>query len=143
MTKEINFDMDGTIVDFYGVPNWLDSLNASDTHPYEVAAPLVNMNSLARILNRLQRNGYTINIISWTSKCGTAEFNTQVAEAKRVWLHKHLASVHFDHINIIPYGTPKQNYGRGILFDDEKPNRDNWNGVAYDVNNIIEILKSL
>ena len=33
--------------------------------------------------------------------------------------------------------------GNGILFDDEKQNRENWSGTAYDVDNILEILKSL
>ena len=28
----INFDMDGTIADFYGVENWLDYLMEEDTH---------------------------------------------------------------------------------------------------------------
>lgn len=68
MIKEINFDMDGTIANLYGVENWLDYLMAKDTTPYEVAKPLVNLSSLARILNRLQRNGYTIGIISWLAK---------------------------------------------------------------------------
>ena len=28
-------------------------------------------------------------------------------------------------------------------FDDEQKNRENWTGRAYDVNNIMEILKGL
>ena len=31
----------------------------------------------------------------------------------------------------------------GILFDDEEPNRNEWKGKAFDVNNIIEILKGI
>ena len=31
----------------------------------------------------------------------------------------------------------------GILFADEEPNRNEWKGIAYDVNNIIEILKGI
>ena len=31
----------------------------------------------------------------------------------------------------------------GILFDDEERNRNEWNGTAFDVDNIIEILKAL
>ena len=68
--RTINFDMDGTIADLYGVANWLDFLIAEDATPYVVAKPLVNMQVLSRLLNKLQRNGYTINIISWTSKNG-------------------------------------------------------------------------
>ena len=146
MTTTIFFDMDGTIADLYGVNNWLDYLLASDTLPYEVAKPLVKLNSLARILNRLQRNGYKIGIISWLSKSGSDEYNNAVAEVKKDWLRKHLASVKFDEIHIVNYGTPKQMFAKtadDILFDDEKPNRDNWTGKAFDVDEIIEILKGI
>ena len=143
MIRQINFDMDGTLVDFYGVENWLDYLIAEDVTPYAVARPLINMNSLARVLNRLQHNGYKICIISWTSKCGSDEYNKHVTEIKRKWLAKHLASVQFDEINIVKYGTPKYTIGSGILFDDEEPNRNMWGDGAYDVQNIIEILKGL
>ena len=146
MTTTIFFDMDGTIADLYGVNNWLDYLLASDTLPYEIAKPLVKLNSLARILNRLQRNGYKIGIISWLSKSGSDEYNKAVAEVKKNWLRKHLASVKFDEIHIVNYGTPKQMFARtenDILFDDEEQNRNNWTGKAFDVNAIIEILKGI
>jgi hypothetical protein len=146
MAKAIYFDMDGTIADFYGVPNWLRYLNESDPYPYEVAKPLLNMNLLARLLNRLQREGWHIGIVSWTSKTGSLVFNSTTSYAKRNWLHRHLHSVNWDEIRIIPYGTPKQTavqFPEGILFDDEAPNRESWEGTAYDVENIIEILKGL
>lgn len=145
--KAIYFDMDGTIANFYDVPNWLDFLIASDPTPYRVAKPLVNMNSLARLLNRLRARGYHIGIVSWTSKSGTDEFNEAIKVAKLKWLDRHLHSVTWDEIEIIPYGFPKQKAVRyaseGILFDDEAPNRNNWTGTAYDVENILEILKGL
>ena len=146
MATTIYFDMDGTIADLYGVENWLDYLLASNTLPYEVAKPLLRLNALARILNRLQREGYHIGIISWLSKSGTDEYNNAVAEVKRDWLKKHLASVSFDEIHIVKYGTPKQMFAKttnDILFDDEKPNRDNWTGKAFDVDAILEILKGI
>ena len=80
--KIINFDMDGTIADLYGVDGWLNDLINGDTRPYDIAKPLVNMSALARRLNTLQRKGYIINIISWTSKSGTAEYNERVKVAK-------------------------------------------------------------
>lgn len=142
----INFDMDGTIANFYGVENWLDYLIANDPHPYEVAKPLLHMASLARKLNELQRNGYRIAIISWLSKSGTAEYNKTVTEVKKAWLAKHLASVHFDEVTIVPYGTPKQNFAHSnldILFDDEEQNRENWTGRAYNATHIMEVLRTL
>lgn len=143
MAKEIWFDMDGTIANLYGVSGWLEMIVANDATPYAVAEPLVRMNSLARILNRLQRQGYKLGIISWLAKNSNAEYDEKVTEAKKGWLRKHLASVHFDSIDIVSYGTPKQVGRNGILFDDEKPNRDNWNGTAYNVDNILEILKAM
>jgi hypothetical protein len=72
------------------------------------------------------------------------EYGKRVTTAKLNWLKRHLKSVKWDNIYILPYGTSKQDYGKGILFDDEKGNRDNWTGgKAYDVDNILEILKSL
>jgi hypothetical protein len=140
---KILFDMDGTIADLYGVEGWLSMLRASDPTPYRVAKPLVRMQSLARILNRLQRQGYEIGIVSWLSKTSTPDYDEAVTAAKREWLASHLASVKFDSIDIIAYGTPKQNGRNGILFDDEARNREAWTGTAYDVNDILEVLKAL
>ena len=142
----INFDMDGTIADLYGVENWLDHLINENTLPYEMAKPLVRLNHLARRLNTLQRNGYHIAVISWLSKSGSEEYNKAVTEVKIEWLRKHLPSVEWDRIIIVPYGTPKENFCNNpldILFDDEERNRNNWTGRAYDVQNILEILREI
>lgn len=143
MILEINFDMDGTIADFYGVENWLQYLMERNPLPYEIAKPLVNMSILARRLNSLQRKGYKVNIISWLSKCSDNDFDNAVTIAKVRWLRKHIPSVHWDSINIVRYGTPKNTIGCGILFDDEEPNRKMWGEGAYDVHNILEILKEI
>lgn len=142
----ICFDMDGTIADLYGVENWLPKLIASDETPYRDASVLLNMNSLARVLNRLQRNGYEIGIISWLAKNGTEEYGARVEKAKKEWLAKHLKSVQFDFIEIVQYGTDKNIVNTGaddILFDDEEKNRTQWNGQAFNVDNIIEVLRGL
>jgi len=146
MTTTIFFDMDGTIADLYGVENWLDYLLSASAVPYEIAEPLIRMNSLARILNRLQRNGYKIGVISWLAKNSNTTYDIEVTSAKKTWLEKHLASVQWDEIHIVPYGTPKQMFAKtenDILFDDEEKNRNNWSGIAYDVDAIIEILKGM
>jgi len=140
------FDMDGTIADLYGVENWLPMLRASDPTPYMVARPLVNLSILARMLNKLQKQGYEIGVISWTSKTGTPDYNAAVTAAKYAWLSKHLPSVDFDEIHVVPYGTPKQVFAHSdddILFDDEAKNRENWTGLALDVTDIIGALKAL
>ena len=146
MTKAIYFDMDGTIANFYGVDGWLNDLINENTRPYKEAKPLVNMNSLARILNNLQKKGFKIGIVSWLSKIPNSDYDMKVTNAKKKWLSTHLKSVKFDEIHIVAYGTPKSsmvNFPKGILFDDESNNRNEWKGTAFDVNNIIEILKGL
>ena len=141
--KVINFDMDGCIADLYGVENWLADLQASNPRPYIVAKPLVNMQVLARMLNNKKRQGFTINVISWLAKNSNPEYDEKVKNAKLNWLKKHLKSVEFDNIFIVKYGTPKQSLAKGFLFDDEVNNRINWKGIAFDVNNIINDLKTL
>ena len=143
MKTQICFDMDGTIADLYGVENWLTYLLAEDYTPYAVARPLIKLNALARKLNRLQAKGYRLVVISWLSKNGTDHYNAEVTRAKQEWLNRHLPSVNWDAIHIVPYGTPKQKFCNNpldVLFDDEEPNRTNWTGRAYGVNNILEVL---
>ena len=53
MIKEICFDMDGSIADFYGVPNWLEMIRAFDPTPYKIAKPMWDMSALANVLNQL------------------------------------------------------------------------------------------
>ena len=145
MNITINFDLDGTLCNLYGIENWLEMLIAEDTTPYECAEPLLRLSALARKLNALQRNGYNLAIISWLSKGSTEEYDKAVTEAKMNWLTKHLPSVTWDRVTIIPYGTPKQIFCENpldILFDDEERNRNNWTGRAYDVQNIMEILRT-
>lgn len=147
MTKAIYFDMDGTITDLYGVNGWLNCIINEHTKPYREAKALINMRQLGRELNRLQKNGYTIGIISWLAKDSTDEYAEKIAQTKRNWLAKHLSAVQFDEVHIVKYGTPKQTFGNGILFDDEKHNRVEWskvdNNLAFNVNNIIETLKTI
>ena len=142
----INFDLDGTIADLYGVDGWLPMLRAEDETPYAIAKPLLRLSALARRLNSLQREGYKIAVISWLSKSGTAEYNEKVTNAKLEWLANHLPSVVWDRITIVEYGVPKENFCEtpfDILFDDEEKNRENWNGIAFDVDDILGILKTL
>ena len=142
--KTIYFDMDGTLANFYGVENWLEYLENEDTTPYAIARPLFNFSVFARLLHKLQKNGYKIGIVSWLSKCGSTAYNTAVTSVKLAWLEKHLPSVEWDEIKIVNYGTPKStvvNDVEGYLFDDEKRNRDEWGKNSFDVKNIIEILR--
>ena len=145
-TTTIFFDMDGTIADLYGVENWLTYLITFDSLPYEIAKPLIRLSALAKVLNRLQKQGYKIGVISWLAKNSNTAYDEQVTNAKKEWLKKHLASVNFDEIHIVKYGTPKQTFAKtknDILFDDEEKNRNDWTGKAFDVNEVLNILKGM
>ena len=147
----INFDLDGTLANLYARPTWLQELRAFDPTPYEVAQVMVNMSLLARYLNRLQAKGFEINIISWLSKDSNTDYDQKVKQAKLRWLRKHLPSVKFDNIYIVPYGTPKSHLvshnALNILFDDEVNNQIEWEkankGYAYPPNCILGFLKKL
>ena len=146
MKRTIFFDMDGTIANLYGVEGWLTDIIDSNERPHREAKTMHNMQALARVLNRLQREGNKVAIISWLAKNSTTEYDEKVTQAKKAWLNKHLASVHFDEIHIVKYGTAKQTFihtEADILFDDEEQNRNNWTGEAHNVHNIMEVLKSL
>ena len=147
MKMMIWFDMDGTIADLYAVEGWLEALRAEQTTPYELAEPMLRMSTLARQLNAVQRHGYGIGIISWCSKVSTEEYDRRIAEAKVAWLAKHLPSVTWDEIHIVPYGTPKDEVcGSGYLFDDEHKNRIDWDkhaGIAFGPEHITEVLSTL
>lgn len=140
---KINFDLDGTLANLYGVENWLEDLRNENVRPYALAKPLVNMTVLAKHLNKLQEQGHEICVISWLSRNGSEDYNKAVTEVKMAWLREHLGNVEFDEIHIVEYGTPKHTLGNGVLFDDEEQNRNAWNGVAYDEKNILEKLEEM
>lgn len=148
--QKICFDMDGTIANLYGVEDWLPKLRAYDPSPYMEAVPMIRLCTLARMLNRLQRLGYEIGIISWLSKDPDPVYGELVAEAKRIWLKKHLPSVNWDFVEIVPYGTPKSSAiefsSYDILFDDEENNIEDWEekgGWGFFPSEIFNTLKSL
>lgn len=139
----IYFDMDGTIADLYGVPNWLEYLRAFDPAPYVEAKACVNLSRLARYLNKLQKMGHELGVVSWLSKCSTPEYDAAVTSAKLFWLSKHLPSVKWNEIKIVPYGTDKWELCQeGIIFDDDPKVRATWIN-SYEPTNMFEILAEL
>lgn len=142
---KIWFDMDGTIADLYGVNGWLDMLIAYDETPYAVAKPLVNLNTLAKLIHKAQRNGFEVCIVSALSKNSTPAYDEKVKTAKMNWLKKHLASVKFDEIRFVPYTFTKNdvNTGNDILFDDEERHLTAWTGTAVHASKIFSTLKAI
>lgn len=144
--RTIWWDMDGTIANLYAVENWLPMIRAEDITPYKEAEVMWNMSQLARLMNQVQKLGYKLGIISWTAKNGSASYNEAVKQAKLRWLSEHLASVKWDSVYVVSYGTPKSlvmQTEEDILFDDEEPNRDAWLGEAYEPEMMVKVLKHL
>ena len=139
------FDMDGTLFDLYGVEDWLPQLRAEDTSPYLAAKPMINFSLLARYLNRIQRAGHKIMIVSWTSKESSPEYHSQVAWAKFKSLRRHLPSVHWDAIIFVNYGIEKSTLvkdSKAFLFDDDEGVRTNWQGgLAFEPVDIFRVLR--
>ena len=144
----IYFDMGGTIANLYGVENWLPKLRAEDASPYVEAMPLVNLEKMSELLAELQHIGYTLGIISWTSKGGTNSYNKKVRKAKLEWLVGCFPEIEFDEIHIVKYGTRKDYIAKdkyGIIFDDDERVREKWRGEAINPNtkDIVETLTKL
>ena len=142
---KIWFDMDGTIADLYGVEGWLEMLINKDATPYAIAKPLINLSLLARLMNKAQKNGYEICVVSALAKDSSKEYDEAIIEAKLGWLGSHLKSVHFNEIRFVPYTFVKNdvNEGNDLLFDDEERHLTAWTGKAVHATKIIETLKAL
>lgn len=148
--KALVFDMDGTIANLYGVEGWLTDLRAENERPYAEAKPLCDMvvvNTLLDILKRMY--GYKVIVTSWSAKDSTPDFMARVDKTKREWIERYEFPA--DEINIVAYGTPKQNVTRNrtfteqILFDDSADVRKDWDlGRTVDANgDIVEFLAEL
>ena len=127
MLKMICFDMDGTIADLYGVPNWLEMLRVYSPAPFAIANPLLDMRDLADLLYAIRARGVEIRVITWLSKETNDEYDKKVAETKREWLQSY--GLPIDHFHAIKYGATKADSVRkalpngdtAILFDDIYP----------------------
>lgn len=129
MDKMICFDLDGTIVDLYNVPDWLDKLRAEDPSPYLEAKPMWDMKRLNEILLKLIGQGWEIRVISWLAKNSSEAYKTAVRKAKLAWLDKYRFP--YESAHLVQYGTTKANCVRrvadaAILIDDNQKVRDGW-----------------
>ena len=152
MIKELCFDLDGTLVDLYGVEDWLDKIRAYDPTPYQTAEPLVDMAELTCLLRSLQNCGIRVSVITWLSKEPNKQYDDEVRKAKRAWLKSY--GFPFDTLRCVAYGTPKHKIEaarladdeEALIFDDDARVRRDWNlGGAIDptTTNILDVLKEI
>lgn len=133
----IYLDMDGTIADLYK-GDWLADIIASNPRPYEIAARLVEEETLLQLVNK----GYEFGIISWLARNSSKEYDKQVRSAKKNWLKQNYPNITFKEIHIVKYGTPKYKVAKiknQVLIDDEENNRTMWRGVALSPNEFLSL----
>lgn len=115
-------DMDGTLLDLYGVEGWLKMLREEDATPYLVAPALVNPDKLRKAMRAMQAIGVTFGIISWSAKDATPAYSRAIRRGKIASLKKLGIYDLLDEVHVIAYGTPKRKVARvkdGYLVDDE------------------------
>ena len=141
MNKTLVFDMDGTVIDLYGVEGWLEDLRAFNPRPYIVAKPIYDMDILNGLLLELKAQGWRIAVTTWLSKETTRAYDKEVRKAKIDSLKR--INFPYDEIHLVKYGTTKANCtrklgGYQILVDDNAEVRNDWNlGSTINANNDI------
>lgn len=153
MNKNLIFDMDGTIADFYSVDNWLKYLNEKNALPYIAAKPIKELNEIIPILYELKNKGYRIIVTSWLAKESDKQFKNETRAAKRFWLDYY--GFPFDELHLVQYNTPKayctkRHKGLQVLFDDNKEVRKQFENyksqeenIAVSNDKMLEFLKKL
>lgn len=146
------FDMDGTLADLYGYPEWLAELRGFSATPYRLAEPLWNMAELNEVLEELRNVGVIIDIITWFSKESNRDYDLATRQAKLDWLADY--DMPIDHFHGTKYGRTKADCVRkyigendeAILIDDNAKIRKGWT-LGRTINpqecDLIEVLKEL
>ena len=138
MSNIVFFDMDGTIVDLYGVENVFKRLDNGDAAPYAEAKAIPNM--IAE-LHRYKAEGKKVVIITALGRhpqdaaYDTAAMDEATIINKKKWLADN--GIVVDGFHAVPYGTDKyevavREYGaegaNGTIVDDDDRVLAKWFG---------------
>lgn len=110
MSKKIYFDLDGTLYGLYKMPNWLDRLENEVAGIFTDGAWELGKQEKEDFLfcvYELIKNSYEFGVISWLPMRASPEYLEICRKEKLAWIQENIPFV--NEINLIPYGTPKQN----------------------------------
>ena len=107
MAKTIYFDMDGTIADLYGTPNWLTDLQSETKGLFRNLKVMHDKEKLTEIFHQLKEMGFAVEVITWTPKNVSDKYIKTVEIEKKEWIKEHFPII--EKIHCLDYGTPKQN----------------------------------
>lgn len=108
------------------------------------------MQHSSRVLELARSEGHTVEIVSWNCKGDISpEYRRKVRKEKVNWLKRYGLLGEVDAVHVVKHGTPKSKVasGRGVLFDDETANREEWSssgrGVAFDAVNLVARIEQI
>lgn len=127
MSIKIAMDLDGTLFNLYGKPNWLDDLENEKEGVFNEYGvnfgfmPFIQRQTIQEKILNMMDIGITFSIISWLPMGASPEYSEICRREKLEWVYRHLPMI--KDIQLIPYGIEKQKAitkraGRMILIDD-------------------------
>ena len=124
---KVYLDMDGTIVDLYGQPNWLEAIRSEAPGLFLRARPLMSEKVL---LEKFPKEKYEITVLSMTPKDASLEYCEKVIEEKNAWLDKHFPALKKRIYQKYGHNKNIKNSANAILVDDNETIRKSWKGIA-------------
>lgn len=115
---KILFDLDGTLANLYGRKDWLEKLRKEEPI-YEELEPLVDMQELNHIAEKLMNVGVEFCVVTWLSMQASETYELITSMEKFRWCKRYIPFI--SEFECQPYGTPKQTNYRNtkcILIDD-------------------------
>ena len=147
---KVYFDLDGTVYDLYGLPDWLQKFRNEEPGVFIDGAPLVDLKKLKELCFSLMCSGVRFGVISWLPMGASEEYSRVCELEKKSWIELNLPFV--SEVYIQEYGTPKQyapskRAKRMFLIDDSLEVRKMWETESQrkgiDAKNIFKFLEHL
>lgn len=107
MSIKIYFDLDGTLYNLYGIPNWLEMLQNEQEGVFLKGPAIETIDKLIAPVHSLLDIGVQFGVISWLPMQASPEYEEICRQEKLQWIEQNLPFV--TEIAITSYGIPKQN----------------------------------